>query len=336
MLDQSDFLTPFLDLALPDLVSMSSSKISASKMRSLLEVVLGNPASVSASDIYKDDLDIEFGNANLFDQMERINSVRGGDIPTAPPTSSKVVKKTSDSVKGTYALIFFLQTLGIDSFHLAYRVNFPLSIILSQGVIVKYQLIFRFLFLCKYLDYRLSSGWVGQSWSRPRGAPPRKRKSTPPSGSLTPKRSGMNLTSTGGKVSAASSPVSVRRAASTSALGGGGFSLQHPQIATLNEFKPRLCMLNTRMHTFIKELIYFACYEVVEPHWADFLKDMSANSSSGDGAVQDVISRQHAFLDTCIRECMLSNTKLLKVWRYRVPLTTHTHTQTRRCKSLWL
>jgi hypothetical protein len=92
LLDQSDYLTPFLDLALPDLTSLPASKVSISKMRSLLEVVLGNPASVCANDLYKDDLDVEFGNANLFDQMERINSVSGGDAAPHPVKQSSNVK----------------------------------------------------------------------------------------------------------------------------------------------------------------------------------------------------------------------------------------------------
>jgi hypothetical protein len=61
-------------------------------MRSLLEVVLGNPASVCANDLYRDDLDVEFGNLNLFDQMERINSVSGGEAPPPPPKNSANVK----------------------------------------------------------------------------------------------------------------------------------------------------------------------------------------------------------------------------------------------------
>jgi hypothetical protein len=37
----ADVLTSFLDLALPDLTNLAASKVAISKMRSLLEVVLG-------------------------------------------------------------------------------------------------------------------------------------------------------------------------------------------------------------------------------------------------------------------------------------------------------
>jgi gamma-tubulin complex component 2 len=286
LLDQSDYLTPFLDLALPDLTSLAASKVSISKMRSLLEVVLGNPASVCANDLYKDDLDVEFGNANLFDQMERINSVSGGEAPPAQP-------KHSNNVKGMFNFLI----LGVDAFHLAYKVSFPLSIVLSQGVIVKYQLIFRFLFLCKYVDYRLNSGWVGQVWSRPRGAPAKKTTTRPP---LTPKRSGI--------MTPERKATPVRRATSHG-------SLTHPQIKTLNEVKPRLCVLSNRMSVFIQQFLYYACYEVIEPNWKVFVEGLGACES-----VEGLIASQHGFLDSVVRECMLSNTKLLKVcyWGYLI------------------
>jgi hypothetical protein len=99
----------------------------------------------------------------------------------------------------------------------------------------------------------------------------------------------------------------------------------HPQIATLNAVKPRLCVLNNRMQQFIQQFLYYACYEVVEPSWKAFMEGLK-----GCESVEELIASQHGFLDGVLRECMLSNTKLLKV-RYTLAFN-----DCRRWKNWWM
>lgn len=49
---------------------------------------------------------------------------------------------------------------GLDVFTFSYMVRWPLSLVVSKKVLIKYQLIFRQLSLCKYVELRLANEWV--------------------------------------------------------------------------------------------------------------------------------------------------------------------------------
>ncbi|KAL5134132.1 Gamma-tubulin complex component 2 [Glycine soja] len=48
---------------------------------------------------------------------------------------------------------------GLETFSLSYKVHWPLSIVLSSKALIKYQLLFRFLFHCKHVDRQLCGAW---------------------------------------------------------------------------------------------------------------------------------------------------------------------------------
>jgi gamma-tubulin complex component 2 len=48
---------------------------------------------------------------------------------------------------------------GMDAFTLAYRVRWPLSLIISKKTLTKYQLIFRHLFAIKHVERQLCATW---------------------------------------------------------------------------------------------------------------------------------------------------------------------------------
>lgn len=45
---------------------------------------------------------------------------------------------------------------------LDYRVRWPVSLVMSRRAVTKYQLLFRHLFLTKYVEKRLHSTWADQ------------------------------------------------------------------------------------------------------------------------------------------------------------------------------
>ena len=49
---------------------------------------------------------------------------------------------------------------GYHVFTLDYIVTWPLSIVLSRRALTKYQLQFRHLFFCKYVERELSTSWT--------------------------------------------------------------------------------------------------------------------------------------------------------------------------------
>jgi gamma-tubulin complex component 2 len=74
--DQSDFLTNFLDVAASELRKPAKSA-SLVKLQSLLDLAVRNPASSSSNDPYKDDLKVTMQSQGLYDWLMKIVSRTG-------------------------------------------------------------------------------------------------------------------------------------------------------------------------------------------------------------------------------------------------------------------
>ena len=89
----------------------------------------------------------------------------------------------------------------------------------------------------------------------------------------------------------------------------------------LEMWKRRAWTLRARMLVFVQQLLYFSTAEVIEPNWQRLMANLDAGGETGgaDGAKQvtrtvDELMQDHVdFLDTCLKECMLTNSKLLRV-----------------------
>lgn len=79
----------------------------------------------------------------------------------------------------------------------------------------------------------------------------------------------------------------------------------HP---TLEAWKSRVYALRQRMLVFVQQLLYFITSEVLEPRWRNLEVKLSKVST-----VDQVLKYHTDFLDTCLKECMLTNAKLLRV-----------------------
>ncbi len=75
-LDQSDFLTNFLDLAGLELRKPAKSA-SLVKLQSLLDLAIRNPASSSSNDLYKDELKVTMQSQGLYEWLLKIVSRTG-------------------------------------------------------------------------------------------------------------------------------------------------------------------------------------------------------------------------------------------------------------------
>lgn len=78
-LDQSDFLTNFLDLAQSELKKQSK-QASIVKLQSLLDLAVRNPASSSSNDPYKDNLKVTMASQGLYEWLLKIVSRTGGGL----------------------------------------------------------------------------------------------------------------------------------------------------------------------------------------------------------------------------------------------------------------
>ena len=86
-------------------------------------------------------------------------------------------------------------------------------------------------------------------------------------------------------------------------------------------WKRRAWCLRSRMLCFVQQLLYFCTNEVIEPNWMAFMSRLKS-AESGEDAVEggkvkrtvDELMQDHVdFLATCLKECMLTNSKLLRV-----------------------
>jgi gamma-tubulin complex component 2 len=72
------------------------------------------------------------------------------------------------------------------------------------------------------------------------------------------------------------------------------------------------------MLVFVQQLLYFCTAEVIEPNWQALMAKLNAKEDSKGGTspvrTVDELMQDHVdFLDTCLKECMLTNSTLLRV-----------------------
>lgn len=165
---------------------------------------------------------------------------------------------------------------GFTSLQLDYAVPFPVSLVVSRKTVWRYQALFRYLLSLRYLESQLSTTW--QTHTR-------------------------------------------------------GFVWAHKSSSrNLEIWKRRVWTLRARILVFVQQLLYFCTAEVIEPNWQSLmarLREREAGQDAAPGAATgkpggggakgltrtvDELMQDHVdFLDTCLKECMLTNSKLLRV-----------------------
>ncbi|CAG8475833.1 4583_t:CDS:10 [Paraglomus occultum] len=80
----------------------------------------------------------------------------------------------------------------------------------------------------------------------------------------------------------------------------------HPSITS---WKNRMYALRQRMLVFIQQFSYYVTNEVLERQWRILQSNLAKLST-----VDQVLEYHTDFLDTCLKECMLTNAKLLRIF----------------------
>ncbi|KAH7371985.1 Spc98 family-domain-containing protein [Pyrenochaeta sp. MPI-SDFR-AT-0127] len=92
-------------------------------------------------------------------------------------------------------------------------------------------------------------------------------------------------------------------------------------------WKRKAWTLRARMLVFVQQLVYYCTSEVIEPNWASLMsrlneegkegakgKGKTSEEESGVKRTVDELMQDHVdFLATCLKECMLTNSKLLRI-----------------------
>nr|ATG71066.1 Spc97 / Spc98 family [Cupressus duclouxiana] len=160
LLDQGDFLVHFMDTARDELAKKPAA-ISVEKLQSLLDLALRT--SIAATDPFHEDLTCCVERTSLLVQLDTMKKMGNGmsDLNTESESlegdkSNSDISNQSDSISIT----------GLETFSLDYKVQWPLSLILSKKVLTKYQLIFRLLFHCKHVQRELCGTWQAHQGTR--------------------------------------------------------------------------------------------------------------------------------------------------------------------------
>ncbi|KAJ8450525.1 hypothetical protein Cgig2_020162 [Carnegiea gigantea] len=139
LLDQGDFLVHFMDIAREELTKKAED-ISVEKLQSLLDLALRSTAA--AADPCHEDLTCCVERSTL---LKRLSTLKDFEI-------SKTISANNDLEEPA-------SITGLETFSLSYKVQWPLSLVLSRKALTKYQLIFRFLFHCKHVSRQLCGAW---------------------------------------------------------------------------------------------------------------------------------------------------------------------------------
>ncbi|CEJ53871.1 Putative Gamma-tubulin complex protein 2 (Eurofung) [Penicillium brasilianum] len=97
-----------------------------------------------------------------------------------------------------------------------------------------------------------------------------------------------------------------------------------PSDRRLELWKRRAWNLRAKMLIFVQHLLYFCTAEVIEPNWVALMdrvngadangSEVTVNGSKQVNRTVDELMQDHVdFLDTCLKECMLTQAKLLKI-----------------------
>lgn len=163
---------------------------------------------------------------------------------------------------------------GYEALTLDYAVPFPLSLVVSRVTLTRYQLLFRYLLSLRHLETLLTDSWTEHT-----------------------------------KVKAWNHKTQEKTAVTRK----------------IENWKRRAWCLRSRMLCFVQQLLYFCTSEVIEPNWVAFMSRLS-NAEDDEKAENfndvapkvkrtvDELMQDHVdFLATCLKECMLTNSKLLRV-----------------------
>ncbi|ONK75701.1 uncharacterized protein A4U43_C03F19630 [Asparagus officinalis] len=145
LLDQGDFLVHFMDIARDELAKRPE-EISVEKLQSLLDLALRTTAAVA--DPYHEELTCCVERVSLLKKLATLKDLES----SYPSNYANLVFEGDDQLDP-------VSITGLETFSLSYKVQWPLSLIISRKALTKYQLIFRFLFHCKHVNRQLCVAW---------------------------------------------------------------------------------------------------------------------------------------------------------------------------------
>ncbi|CUA73283.1 Spindle pole body component alp4 [Rhizoctonia solani] len=336
-LPRSSFLTHFLDLAHLELRKPPKSA-NLVKLQSLLDLAISGPeepsgfgsasvvsgvggfgASSSATESmvdtpsFREDVKISMASSGLYEWLLKVVSVSGaiddtggaGNEEQFAASRSRKSKDGKDDKEKKKKSAPALDHLTLD-----YTVPFPLSLVISRKTILRYQLLFRFLLHLKHVEQMLGGMWVEQmlgAWRHPvitRAGSALESRSVSRAESRASHHSGPSSAHPNNPGAQSSLPSTIPNPNHPHSS-----HYPTPLHADFERWRRRVFLLRARMLSFVQQILAFATFEVLEPNWKALEKRLERVSTV------DQVLRDHVdFLDTCLKECMLTSAKLLRVY----------------------
>ncbi|KAG0340854.1 hypothetical protein BG004_006256 [Podila humilis] len=301
-LDQSDYFTHFLDVAAEEL-KRPSREVSLTKLQSLMDLVLRNPSSVTVNDVFKEDLKVDMSHLGLVDQLLRIIHVHGeGERVESRALNPSKDKKARSRANSGSASGSGSQPQGSND---SWNEEAGIEPNATKENVFRGQ-------------SRVSSAMEGIMLQ---------------SGELAPQSkvtlSGIDALTLDYSVTFPLSLVISRKALTKyQLLFRHLLFLKHGEQVLcqtwtehaksmvwkkaspeLTQWRGRVYGLRARMLTFVQQFAYYVSTEVLEPNWRDLASKLAKVST-----VDQVLQIHSDFLDTCLNECMLTNSKLLRIY----------------------
>ena len=273
-LDRSDFFTYFLDLSASEL-KKPWRLVNVGKLQSLLDLVLRQPGTIAAQDSFKEDIKVHMSNVGLTQLVMRVVNVKGFDEATANDEPAALDKYRTPAANAKDKVDDESKMTGFEALEFKFSVPFPLSLVISSKTVFRYQILFRYLLSMRHLEDQLVNSWEDHN-----------------------------------KILSWTHRTNDRK---------------------LEKWKRKAWTLRARMLVFVQQTTYYCTAEVIEPNWQALMarvngedsasRPSSSSQSSGrpggptkvSRTVDELMEDHVDFLDTCLKECMLMNSKLLKI-----------------------
>ncbi|ODV88790.1 hypothetical protein CANCADRAFT_128757 [Tortispora caseinolytica NRRL Y-17796] len=243
-LTNGDYITSFLESAAHEL-SKPVEYVSLPALQPLLDLVLCQPGTPAAADIYKEDVLVHLSKSNLSDLLLKIINITGMDTEVftdpAGVSDSKSVASNEEEPKNSLR--------GIDVLELDFNVPFPVSLVISRNTRLRYQCLFRHLLAMKHIETELSEVWKDQMKS-------------------------------------------------------AGWT----QSKVMTSWKRNAYVLRKRMLLCVQSIMYYCVHDVME-HYCSVLDNQLKSATTVDQLMDNHVT----FLDSCLKDCMLTNAKLVKL-----------------------
>ncbi|XP_065207167.1 gamma-tubulin complex component 2-like isoform X2 [Planococcus citri] len=140
LIEQGDFISITMDLCEEEL-SKPVTEIMSTRLTSLMELAI-RTCSCAKTDPYKNDISIETVSEDFVLQVFRINAIN-------TKKEKELMRKNPEK-----------DLIGLDVVTLHLNTAWPVSLIFNEKVIGCYQILFRFLLYCKYVERLLCKVWI--------------------------------------------------------------------------------------------------------------------------------------------------------------------------------